>query len=162
MAFEVGQRVQARLIGYANGKPVYVATCCGSGGDNTFLAQLICKDYDPDGLAFITYSWVKVFDSDDPVALTYIEAGLTGSPGTGLSGGPHHMPAYQLQNLDVPVHELCTGTGSVSGPIKTGSGSLTTFVLYHRLIIFPNSFAVKQKKFFSLLLNLNIIKSEFN
>ena len=70
------------------------------GGDVTFLALLIAKDYT---LApFITYSWVRVKDTAGAGGthqITYDFSDTTAPQ----CGGPSCTPAYHLRNLDLPV-----------------------------------------------------------
>lgn len=71
----------------------------GGGGDSGFHARLTKKTYPAFG-GYIEYNFDRLTDTDDPVAITWTDA--TQDP----------FPAYELNNIDVPV--------SASGTLYSG------------------------------------------
>lgn len=104
----------AFLSGYADTGPVYGVNIGGGGGETSFLAQITQKLYKSGRLSggdFIEYSWARVGDGINPVAITY--------SGVGVSGGPGDFPAYQERDLDLPTFPI-TATFISSGLLNSG------------------------------------------
>jgi hypothetical protein len=54
---------------------------------------------------FTAYSWVRVVDRDDPTPVTWVEeAGTKGGPEASPGEGVNAGPAYEVNNVDLPVH----------------------------------------------------------